>query len=101
MESSKSTICKVDKRGGIFLPLSIRKAFNIAQNVRLEFLPQEEGTVVLRKLDSACFFCGEKGPLMNCTAFPSAKAAAIRLRHWMRKKRRNKEKAADGPSDWP
>lgn len=60
MESSKSTICKVDKRGGIFLPLSMRKAFDIAQNVRLEFSPQDDGTVVLKKLDSACFFCGEK-----------------------------------------
>lgn len=55
MESSKSTICKVDKRGGIFLPLSMRKAFDIAQNVRLEFSPQDDGTVVLKKLDSACF----------------------------------------------
>lgn len=65
MESSKSTICKVDKRGGIFLPLSIRKAFDIAQNVRLEFLPQENGSVVLKKLDSACFFCGDKGSLVT------------------------------------
>ena len=76
MESSKSTICKVDKRGGIFLPLSIRKAFNIAQNVRLEFLPQEEGTVVLRKLDSACFFCGEKGPLMNMHGLSSCESCS-------------------------
>ena len=47
MESSKSTICKVDKRGGIFLPLSMRKAFDIAQNVRLEFSPQDDGTVAV------------------------------------------------------
>ena len=65
MESSKSTICKVDKRGGIFLPLSMRKAFDIAQNVRIEFSPQDDGTVVLKKLDSACFFCGEKDSLVS------------------------------------
>ena len=33
----------------------MRKAFDIAQNVRLEFSPQDDGTVVLKKLDSACF----------------------------------------------
>lgn len=63
MEISKSAICKVDKRGGIFLPLPIRKAFDISQNTHLEFFPQEDGSVLLKKLDDACFFCGAGGSL--------------------------------------
>ena len=86
MESSKSTICKVDKRGGIFLPLSMRKAFDIAQNVRLEFSPQDDGTVVLKKLDFCLLFCGEKDSLVSMHGFPSVKDVAIRLLHWMRKR---------------
>ena len=62
MESSKSTICKVDKRGGIFLPLSMRKAFDIASKCPFRVFPRkDDGTVVLKKLDSACFFSWRKG----------------------------------------
>lgn len=63
MASSKSVVCKVDKRGGIFLPIQLRKDFDISQNARLEFLQQEDGSILLKKLNSTCFFCGASGPL--------------------------------------
>lgn len=65
MALSKSIICKVDKRGGICLPLQLRKAFDISQNAKIEFQPQEDGSVLLKKCNALCFFCGSEGPLVK------------------------------------
>lgn len=65
MTFSNRILCKVDKRGGICLPLQLRKDFDISQNTKIEFLPQEDGSVLLKKCNSFCFFCGETGPLVE------------------------------------
>lgn len=63
MDASKSFICKVDKRGGIYLPLALRKAFDLSQNSQIEFLAGEGDTIQMTKKNGACFFCGAFGPL--------------------------------------
>ena len=63
MESFRHSLCKVDKRGGIVLPLALRKAFDIAPNTHVEFILQEDGSFLLQKKSCACFFCGSPGPL--------------------------------------
>lgn len=58
-------ICKVDKRGGICLPLQLRKDFDISQNTKIEFQMLEDGSVLLKKCNANCFFCGAPGPLVK------------------------------------
>lgn len=65
VEPFKHSLCKVDKRGGIVLPLALRRAFDIAPNARIKFILQEDGSFLLQKQNSACFFCGSPGPLVK------------------------------------
>lgn len=48
---------KVDELGRIVLPMELRRTFNIQKEDPLEIFVDED-TIVLKKYEPACIFCG-------------------------------------------
>ena len=48
----------VDSNGKVTLPIEIRNSFNIKDNDSVEFFTEGK-TLVLKKYDRSCLFCGE------------------------------------------
>lgn len=55
---------RVDPLGRIVLPKELRKTFNIQENDPLEIYVDGD-TIVLKKYQPACIFCGEASEVVN------------------------------------
>jgi len=55
---STGMVRKVDELGRIVLPIELRKTFNIVEKDSLEIYT-EGNTIILRKYEPACIFCGD------------------------------------------
>ena len=62
---STGIVRKVDSLGRIVLPMELRKLLNISHKDSLEIFT-EGNTIVLRKYEPACIFCGN---VTNITTF--------------------------------
>ncbi|MBR4933769.1 MAG: AbrB/MazE/SpoVT family DNA-binding domain-containing protein, partial [Clostridia bacterium] len=54
----------VDELGRIVLPIELRKTFNIVERDALEIYT-EGNTIVLKKYEPACIFCGDSAELVD------------------------------------
>ncbi len=55
---STGMVRKVDELGRVVLPIELRKTFNIVEKDALEIYT-EGNTIILRKYEPACIFCGD------------------------------------------
>ena len=55
---STGMVRKVDELGRIVLPIELRKTFNLVEKDSLEIYT-EGNTIILRKYEPACIFCGD------------------------------------------
>ncbi len=51
---------KVDELGRVVLPVELRQTMGIETETRLE-VHREEQTIVIKKVEAACVFCGGTG----------------------------------------
>ena len=56
---STGIVRKVDELGRIVLPIEMRRTLDIAERDPLEIYVEGDG-IVLKKVQSACVFCGKK-----------------------------------------
>ena len=61
---STGIVRKVDELGRIVLPIELRRTLGIAEKDPLEIFVEED-TVILRKYNPACIFCGETNGITN------------------------------------
>ena len=55
---STGMVRRVDELGRVVLPIELRKTFNIVEKDALEIYT-EGNTIILRKYEPACIFCGD------------------------------------------
>lgn len=61
---STGIVRKVDDLGRIVLPIELRRTLDIAERDPLEIFVEED-TVILRRYNPACVFCGESKGITN------------------------------------
>ena len=61
---STGIVRKVDELGRIVLPIELRRTLDIAERDPLEIFVEED-TVILRRYNPACVFCGESKGITN------------------------------------
>ena len=66
IDTMKSTgiVRKVDELGRIVLPIELRRTLEIAERDALEIYV-EGSTVILKKYEPACIFCGDAKDVIN------------------------------------
>ena len=70
---STGIVRKVDELGRIVLPIELRRTLNIAEKDSLEIYVEED-SIILRKYETSCIFCGNAKNVVNykgkniCTA---------------------------------
>ena len=60
---STGIVRRVDKLGRIVIPMELRKVLNISNRDAIEIFSQDN-TLILRKYEPSCIFCGEMGELI-------------------------------------
>lgn len=55
---------KVDELGRVVLPIELRRTLNIGEKDALEIFTEGE-TIILKKYEPACIFCGEYKSVVN------------------------------------
>ena len=61
---SKGAVRKVDELGRIVLPVEMRRALDIGEKDVMQIYV-EGSTIILKKLQSSCIFCGENRNIVN------------------------------------
>lgn len=61
---STGVVRRVDDLGRIVLPIELRRNFNINDKDSLEIYVEND-TIVLKKYEPACIFCGEVNNVIN------------------------------------
>ncbi|NLE25538.1 MAG: AbrB/MazE/SpoVT family DNA-binding domain-containing protein [Clostridiaceae bacterium] len=61
---STGIVRKLDVLGRIVLPMELRKTFNIQHNDPIEIFV-EGHTIILRKYEPSCIFCGEAADILQ------------------------------------
>lgn len=61
---STGIVRKLDELGRIVLPIELRRVLTIAEKDGLEIFVEED-TIILKKYDPSCAFCGEAKDLFN------------------------------------
>ena len=56
---------KVDDLGRIVLPIELRRAMDLVEGAAVEIYTADDGSVVLRKYQPACIFCGNHDHLLE------------------------------------
>ena len=56
---STGIVRKVDDLGRIVLPIELRRTLDIAEKDALEIYTEGSDTIILKKYQPACVFCGE------------------------------------------
>jgi len=54
---------KIDELGRIVLPIELRRKLNIDVKDALEIYTDDDNSIILRKVESACIFCGASDDL--------------------------------------
>jgi AbrB family transcriptional regulator, transcriptional pleiotropic regulator of transition state genes len=60
---STGIVRKVDELGRVVLPIELRRTMDIAIKDPLEIYT-DENTIILKKYEPACIFCGEAGDVI-------------------------------------
>ena len=63
---STGIVRKVDELGRIVLPIELRRTLEIAERDSLEIYV-EGSTIILKKYEPACIFCGDAKDVVNYT----------------------------------
>ena len=61
---STGIVRKMDNLGRIVIPMELRKTINIVEGDGLEIFVEGE-TIILKKYEPACIFCGEANDIVN------------------------------------
>ena len=61
---SPGSVRKVDELGRIVLPIELRRTLEIAERDSLEIYV-EGSTIILKKYEPACIFCGDAKDVVN------------------------------------
>ena len=61
---STGSVRKVDELGRIVLPIELRRTLEIAERDSLEIYV-EGSTIILKKYEPACIFCGDAKDVVN------------------------------------
>lgn len=61
---STGIVRKVDELGRVVLPIELRRTFNIEEKDALEIYV-DDNTIILKKHDPGCIFCGEVKNIKN------------------------------------
>jgi transcriptional pleiotropic regulator of transition state genes len=61
---STGIVRKIDPLGRIVIPMELRKTMNIVEGDALEIFVDGE-TIVLKKYEPSCIFCGEANDIAN------------------------------------
>ena len=56
---------KVDELGRIVLPIELRRKLNIDIKDALEIYTEDDNTIILKKLENTCVFCGSSSELSD------------------------------------
>ncbi len=56
---------EIDRLGRIVLPIEIRKKFDIKEKDPMEIYTDDNGYIVIKKYEPACFFCKTAGELVE------------------------------------
>jgi transcriptional pleiotropic regulator of transition state genes len=56
---STGIVRKVDELGRIVLPIELRRTLDIAERDPLEIYTESNDTIILKKYQPTCIFCGE------------------------------------------
>lgn len=82
MRALKSTgiVRKIDELGRIVLPVECRRGLELEDKDSLEVF-MEDNTIVLKKYEPACIFCGESRGMCYIMAATSARPASSRSKN--------------------
>lgn len=69
---------KVDELGRIVLPIELRRTFEIEEKDALEIYV-DSNTIILKKYEPVCTFCGESGDLFTFEGKNVCKSCAKKL----------------------
>ena len=64
MKLSTGIVRRVDELGRIVIPIEMRNALDIAQKDPVE-ISMEGSSIILRKYENRCVFCGELRPAIR------------------------------------
>lgn len=64
MMKSTGIVRKVDELGRVVIPMEIRRTYDIGENDGLEIFVDGD-TIILKKYEPACIFCGEANGVVN------------------------------------
>lgn len=56
---------KIDELGRIVLPIELRRTLGLEEKDPLEIFVDDNGTIVLKKYEPACIFCGDARNAIN------------------------------------
>ncbi len=62
---STGIVRKVDELGRIVLPIELRRTLGIDDKDPLEIYVGDDGSVILRKYEPSCVFCGNAGDVLT------------------------------------
>ena len=77
---STGVVRKVDELGRIVIPIELRRTLDIAEKDSLEIYVDGE-TVILKKYQPACIFCGEAKDVTNYRGKNICKSCLSELRN--------------------
>lgn len=69
---------RTDRLGRIVLPMELRKMMGIRENSSLEFFVEDD-TIILKRYEQACAFCGSTGHLREYRGLKVCRACAREL----------------------
>jgi transcriptional pleiotropic regulator of transition state genes len=61
---STGIVRKVDELGRVVIPIELRRTLNIGEKDALEIFVEDD-TIVLKKYEPACIFCGQARDIKN------------------------------------
>jgi len=77
---STGVVRKVDELGRIVIPIELRRTLDIAEKDALEIYVDGD-TVILKKYQPACIFCGEANDVTNYKGKKICKSCLIELKN--------------------
>ena len=77
---STGVVRKVDELGRIVIPIELRRTLDIAEKDALEIYVDGD-TILLKKYQPACIFCGEANDVTNYKGKKICKSCLIELKN--------------------
>ncbi len=77
---STGVVRKVDELGRIVIPIELRRTLDIAEKDALEIYVDGD-TVILKKYQPACIFCGEANDVTNYKGKKICKSCLVELKN--------------------